>query len=167
VGASKIGPEVGDGGKVLHLVLYDRALLDRMNKERAKARADTRSLLTQEPTSPSADGTTHIDISAYMVDRDDCLSGTGADGSDPSRGDLTAPFDGLMSVKVQAGRNTSQSYRLPPSDTLQSLLNAYAQEFPATDMSRARFIFDGDCLRLNQSLEDAGLEDGDQVELRL
>lgn len=38
---------------------------------------------------------------------------------------------------------------------------------PDIEKSKARFIFDGDSLPITGTIADAGLEDGDMVELRL
>lgn len=38
---------------------------------------------------------------------------------------------------------------------------------PTPQITKPKFIFDGESLSMSQTIEDAGLEDEDQVELKL
>lgn len=50
---------------------------------------------------------------------------------------------------------------------MKELLDAFAASNPTAALSKARFVFDGDTIPLTSTIEQAGLEDDDQIELRL
>lgn len=146
---SKLFPE--PGSDTLHLRLYDRSIYDLAKAEQQKARADAHTILRQQPAAAGP-----IDVSAYMMD------------SVASQSEMaSASADGKISIKIQVDRNQSDTFRVSPSDKLEDLLRQYLAKFPETEKTKARFIFDGDSLPMPGTIDDAGLEDGDMIELKL
>jgi hypothetical protein len=144
VSASGLVPEVSD---MLELVLYDKVLFEKMKVEQQRVKAATMKILKEQVPEAA------LDVSAYMQDND--LD----DSAQAIRG-------GLYTIKVIAGRNDFEALRIAPSATLSDLLDMYLGKHPETPKDKVRFIFDGDVLQLTRTIEDAELEDGDQLELR-
>ncbi len=145
VRVSKSGLEPDSVLNKIELFLYAKPVLEFYKQEHKRQVAANLELLTAPLTDTQSQS---LDVSDLMHD------------------EPTSHADDLLSIKIQVGRTNSEVFKIASDANLSDLLGLYCEKHPEADPFKARFVFDGDVLRMSQSIDDAGLEDDDQLELR-
>lgn len=138
-----------DAGAMVDLVLYEKGVLAQARQLRQSSHVATMELLSRDPGAS-------IDASQYMSDAP----------SAPTTGSTQAA-PGTLEIRIRTGAASAEPYRIAPGQTCRELLALYAARHPGAARAQARLVFDGEALLPACTIAEAGLEDGDQVELKL
>lgn len=145
LGSSGIAPGTDEHGRAVYeLVLFRLSVLKEAREGAKKETMELLEMLQRPAPGP--------------VDVSDLLGACGATGHGPG-----SP----MTITIKVSQDSCLAMPVAPSMSFGALLEAYAARCPDVDVSSARLVFDGDALGPEETIEGAGLEDGDMVELRL